>query len=57
MGKTTNNLLAAAERAINEQVVDLSAVRDLHADTAVKLGLVDSSGTPTCCGCSTSASG
>ena len=43
MGKTTNNLLAAAERAINEQVVDLSAVRDLHADTAVKLGLVDSS--------------
>ena len=43
MGKTTNNLLAAAERAINEQVVDLSAVRDLHADTAVKLGLVASS--------------
>ena len=42
MGKTTNNLLAATERAIDEQVVDLSAVRDLHAETAVTLGLVDS---------------
>ena len=42
MGKTTNNLLAATERAIDEQVVDLSAVRDLHQETAVTLGLVES---------------
>ena len=39
MGKTTNNLLAAADEAINDGKVDLSAVRDLHAETAAGLGM------------------
>jgi len=42
MGKTTNNLLAAADKAIVERVVDLKVVRELHADTAATLGLEDS---------------
>lgn len=41
MGKTTNNLLAAADRAITDGVVDLSAVRELHAATADTLNLAD----------------
>ncbi len=39
MGKTTNNLLAAADKAIGEQQVDLQAVRSLHQETAVELGV------------------
>ena len=43
MGKTTNNLLAAADEAINDGKVDLSAVRDLHAETAKLLNLEETS--------------
>jgi aspartate kinase len=39
MGKTTNNLLSAADRALFKQEVDLSAVRSLHSETASVLGL------------------
>ena len=39
MGKTTNNLLAAADRALEDGVADLTAVRELHAATAETLGL------------------
>ena len=42
MGKTTNNLLAAADMAIAEGKVDISVIRQLHADTADTLGLNDS---------------
>eukprot|EP00933_Yihiella_yeosuensis_P005361 TRINITY_DN109865_c0_g1_i1.p1 TRINITY_DN109865_c0_g1~~TRINITY_DN109865_c0_g1_i1.p1 ORF type:complete len:523 (-),score=116.12 TRINITY_DN109865_c0_g1_i1:101-1669(-) len=30
MGKTTNNLLAAAEKALQMDVIDISAIRDMH---------------------------
>ena len=39
MGKTTNNLLDAADFALTDRAVDLSAVRELHAETAATLGL------------------
>ena len=39
MGKTTNNLLAAADLALMTGKVDLSAVRDLHEASAGELGL------------------
>jgi hypothetical protein len=39
MGKTTNNLLAAADRALAVGEVDLRAVRTLHAETAATLGV------------------
>ena len=39
MGKTTNNLLSAADRALTKQEVDLSTVRALHTETAEDLGL------------------
>ena len=42
MGSTTNNLLAAADKAINEREVDLSTVRDLHIASAKTLGVSDS---------------
>ena len=42
MGKTTNNLLAAADMAVAEGKVDISVIRQLHADTADTLGLNDS---------------
>lgn len=37
MGKTTNNLIAAGNRALGEGVVDLSVVQALHHDTAREL--------------------
>ena len=43
MGKTTNNLLAAADSALSDGTVDLSTVRDLHSETAATLGLEDTS--------------
>jgi len=39
MGKTTNGLLTAADRAIAEGVVDLEAVRALHSSTMATLNL------------------
>ena len=39
MGPTTNNLLAAAKTALETREVDLSKVRELHAETADTLGL------------------
>lgn len=39
MGKTTNGLLAAADRAIDEGTVDLSTVRALHVDTLDALSI------------------
>ena len=39
MGPTTNNLLAAADRALASGEVDMSAVRELHSTTAATLGL------------------
>ena len=44
MGKTTNGLLAAADLAVQEGRVDLSAVRQLHEDTATTLGLLEHPG-------------
>ena len=43
MGKTTNGLLSAADKAIGEGVVDLSSVRELHEETIATLNLA---GTP-----------
>lgn len=37
MGKTTNNLIAAGNRALMDGIVDLSVVRMLHDDTAREL--------------------
>ena len=39
MGKTTNNLLAAADHALSAHEVDLSAVRALHSEAAASLGI------------------
>ena len=39
MGKTTNGLLAAADRAIDEGTVDLSTVRALHVETLDALSI------------------
>lgn len=39
MGKTTNNLLAAAKKALEDKEVDLSAVRKLHSEAAEQLGV------------------
>jgi len=42
MGKSTNNLLSAADRALSKGEVDLSAMRILHAETAATLKLESS---------------
>jgi len=42
MGKTTNNLLAAVDNALETGKVDLSEVRTLHKETAETLGCLDS---------------
>lgn len=39
MGKTTNNLLAAGHRALEQSIVDLSAVRELHEKTIADLNI------------------
>jgi aspartate kinase len=39
MGKTTNNLLEAGRRAVEEAVVDIEAVRSLHTETVEALEL------------------
>ena len=41
MGTTTNNLLAAADKALTTGEVDMSEIRNLHAETAATLGLED----------------
>ena len=41
MGSTTNNLLKAADMAISDNIVDLSAVTDLHRETAETLGFLE----------------
>jgi len=41
MGKTTNNLLQAADTALVDGTVDLSAVRELHTASAAELGVTE----------------
>jgi hypothetical protein len=41
MGKTTNNLLEAADTALVSGTVDLSAVRELHTASAAELGVTE----------------